>query len=368
MRILHLISEKTWRGGEQQAAYLIEELQRHGVENFVGCRKGSRFEAYAQRMQIPYVTLSFSKVFPFASATKLKNYVNSHHIQLMHLHTSHAHTLGVLAHVLGAKAELVLSRRVEFEIGRNPLSQFKYNYSGIRRILCVSDSVRQQMAASIKDSGKCVTVYSGINLEAFEQYTRQNATYLRRKYSIPTDHLLIGNVSALDKHKDYYTFLDTVKLLKESGVKARYFAIGSGPLEQEIKQYAAVLGLAADVIFTGFVSNVKEILPELDLFLFTTVKEGLGSSVLDAFACSVPVVATEAGGIPEMVKHGITGLLAPIRRPDLLAQQVLQVLQNSTLRNSLTENARQEVLKFSKEHTAQRTLAVYKEILEVSKI
>jgi glycosyltransferase involved in cell wall biosynthesis len=362
MRVLHLVSEKTWRGGEQQIAYLIEELQKLGVENFVGCRQGSAFEAYCKQKSISFVALPFSKLSPLTSALKLKHYVNKHQIGVIHMHTSHAHTIGVLTHLLGAKASLVLSRRVEFPIGQNPFSQFKYNYKGISCILCVSDKVRQVMAASIKDSSKCVTVYSGINLEAYQQFNRSNASYLRRTYHIPSDCLLIGNVSALDKHKDYFTFLDVAALLKQQGLRAKYLAIGSGRLEQEIKQYASQLGLQEDVIFTGFVTNVKEILPELDLFLFTTIKEGLGSSVLDAFACGVPVVATAAGGIPEMVQDGATGMLAPVKRADLLAQKVLQVVQSPKLRNQLVQNASEKVQLFTKEVTALQTLEVYKEI------
>jgi L-malate glycosyltransferase len=363
MRVLHIASEKSWRGGEQQIAYLIEELQQQHVENFVACRRESAFEAYCLKKGIPHVSLSFAKhLLPFA-AHQLKEYANTNHIQLMHLHSSLAHTLAVLSHLLGAKADLILSRRVEFNIGRNPLSTFKYNYSGVKRILCVANNVRKVMSESIADGSKCVTVHSGINLEDFKCYNKQSATYLRSKYKIPQGTLLIGNVSAIDKFKDYYTYLDTILLLKRSGIKAKYFAIGSGALEQEIKAYAKKLNLQEDVIFTGFLNNVSEVLPELDLFLITTLKEGLVNSVLNAFACGTPVVATAAGGIPEMVEDGVTGMLAPLKSPEVLAQKCLQVLQNPELRQRLVENASQKVLEFTKQRTALKTLAVYEEVL-----
>ena len=365
MRVLHLVSEKTWRGGEQQVAYLVAELQRHQVESFVACPRGSAFEAHCRQHHIPYLALSFSKLRLLGDALKLKAYIDRHRIQLVHMHSSLAHTLGVLAHTLGARADLVLSRRVEFSIGRNPFSTFKYNYSGIKRIICVSESVRRQLAASIQDGSKCVTIYSGIDLKKATLEASRKEDFLRSTYHIPQDLKLIGNVSALDRHKDYFTFLETAKILKESGVKAKYFAIGSGPLEAEIKEYAERLGLRDDVVFTGFLKNAKAVLAELEVFLFTTLKEGIGSTVLDAFASKVPVVSTSAGGVPEIVRHGHTGLLAPLRDATALAAHVQQVLRDAQLREHLVEQAYQLVLTFTQERTAIKTLAVYQEIIEL---
>ncbi|WP_242926660.1 glycosyltransferase family 4 protein [Pontibacter vulgaris] len=363
MRVLHLISEKSWRGGEQQAAFLIEELARQHVESFVACRPGSAFEKYCQQRNVPYIALSFSKLAVLATAQKLKKYVNEHQVQLIHMHSSLAHTLGVATHVLGAKAGLILSRRVEFSIGKNPFSLFKYNYKGIRRIICVSDCVRDLMAKNVNDPAKCVTVHSGIDMNRFKSVKKGATNFLHTKYNIAPGNLLIGNVSAIDKHKDYYTFLQTAKLLKEQGIKASYFAIGTGSLEEEIKAYAVELGLQQDVIFTGFIKNIDQALPELDLFLFTTIKEGLGTAVLDAFACQVPVVASNVGGIPEMVKDGVTGFLAAPQHPKEFAAQALKIIHNPELRNTFVANASASLTRFTSTHTALETLKIYKQVI-----
>ncbi|NDK56123.1 glycosyltransferase family 4 protein [Pontibacter fetidus] len=365
MRILQLVSEKSWRGGEQQVAYLLEELRRLGITCHVCCRKGSAFEEYCRQNGFPYIALSFNKIFPIPTALQLKDYINKHHIELVHMQASHAHTIGVLAHKLGANCKLVLSRRVEFPIGSSFLSKYKYNYHGIKRIICISERVRDVLAKSIKDSSKCVTVYSGINLDRFKDLPTIKTDYLRRTYNIPANNLLIGNISAIDVHKDYFTFLETAKLLKEKGVKATYFAIGTGKLEQEVKKYATDLGLWENVVFTGFLKNVHQVMPELDMFVFTTIKEGLGTTVLDAFASRVPVVASATGGIPEMVEDGVTGMLAPVKQPAIFAEKALQLINNPDLRNAIVANASQRVRKFAKEETALHTLAIYKDILSV---
>ncbi|MBJ6117251.1 glycosyltransferase family 4 protein [Pontibacter sp. BT310] len=365
MRILQLVSERSWRGGEQQVAYLLEELRRLGITCHICCRKGSAFEEYCKQNDFPYIALPFTKVFPIPTALQLKNYINKHQIQLVHMQASHAHTIGVLAHMLGANCDLVLSRRVEFPIGSSFLSNYKYNYKGIKRIICISERVREVLAQSIEDGSKCVTVYSGINLDRFKDLPATKTNYLRRTYHIPEDKLLIGNISAIDVHKDYFTYLETAKLLKEQGVKAIYLAIGTGKLEQEVKKYAADIGLSDDVVFTGFIKNVHQVMPELDMFIFTTIKEGLGTTVLDAFACRVPVVASATGGIPEMVEDGVTGMLAPIKQPAVFAEKALLLIQQPVLRESIVANASQKVLKFSKEETALHTLAIYKDIMSI---
>lgn len=363
MKVLHLVSEKTWRGGEQQVAYLIEELEKHSVESHVICRKGSSFEKYCQQHGLPHLALSFSKVFPFPTASGIMQYANKHQVDIIHMHTSHAHTVGVLAHLAGAKARLILSRRVEFAIGQNLFSRFKYNYQGIERILCVSEKVRTLMADSIKDASKCTVVYDGISLERFKQYDKTNSNFLKRSFSIDPQYKLIGTVAAIDNDKDYYTFLDAAKIIKEAHVKAKFIIVGTGPLKNEIEQYAAAIGLSQDVVFTGFINNVNEVLPEFDLFLFTSLKEGLGSTILDAFACRVPVISTNVGGIPEMILHGESGFLVPIKQPELIAKYALELLQKPELISKFTQNAAQKVLQFTKEKTAERTLAVYKEVL-----
>ena len=363
MKILHLSSEKSWRGGEQQIAYLIGELSQQGVKNIVACRKNSAFESYCQTEDIPYYSLPFSNSLDIKTAAGLKKICRSESPSLMHLHSSKSHGVAVLSGWMGNPAPLVLSRRVDFPLKNNWLSRKKYNSLKIRKILCVSDAIKEIVQKSIAEPQKAVTVYSGIDLNKFSSLA---GNYLRSHYKIPENHYLVGNTSAIAPHKDYYTFVNTIEELEKNNLPAVYFIIGTGPLEQEIKAYAAAKGLEKKIIFTGFLNNLPEILPELDLFLMTSVTEGLGTSILDAFACKVPVVATAAGGIPEIVKHEETGLLAPVGNSHQLADEVLRLLQNPELRGKFTANAFERVKQFDKKITAAQTLEVYQQVIKES--
>lgn len=362
MTILHLSSEKTWRGGEQQIAYLIQELNSRGINNLVACRKGSAFETHCRQQEIPYFSLPFSNSLDLRTALGLRRICTKAGIDLMHLHSSKSHGVAVLSAWLGNSTPMVLSRRVDFPLKRNWLSQKKYNHPGIRKIVCVSDAIKEIVQKDIAEPTKAITIYSGIDLQKFS--TEESSRHLRQQYNIPDDHWIIGNTAAIASHKDYYTFVDTAAILSEQQFPAYFFIIGNGPQEENIKAYVQEKGLQDKIIFTGFLNNIPSILPELDLFLMTSKTEGLGTSLLDAFASKVPVVATAAGGIPEIVKHEQSGLLTNVGDSHQLAIEVVRIFQDTALRAKTVEGAWELVKKFDKRITADKTLALYHKILD----
>ena len=361
MNILHLSSESTWRGGEQQIAYLLEEAEKKGIKPIIACKKDSSFEAYAKAQNWLYFSLPFKNSLDIATAWQLKKVCRKMHIDIMHLHSSISHGIAVLSNSLGNPSELVLSRRVDFPLKTNSLSQWKYNHHAIKKIICVSDKIRDVVIGKIKNQAKVVTVHSGIDLHKFKPGSHLNT--LRNRYNFPASTKMIGNTSAIADQKDYFTFVDTAEVLLKENSDLKFLIIGEGPLKSQIENYISSKNLQNDVLFTGFLHNIAEVLPELDIFLITSKTEGLGTSILDAFASKIPVVATDAGGIPEIVWHERTGLLAPVQDSKALANQVKIILMDAELKGSLTKTAFSFVQQFSKEKTAEKTIKIYQEIL-----
>ncbi len=362
MKILHISSPKSWRGGEQQLAYLIEELRQQEAEQLIMCPVGSEMEMYCKKQGYPYITYHkrFS-VNPLV-AIKIKRICRQHSIDLIHTHDSHSHTFACLAALLGNKPPIIVSRRVDFPIKNTRLSHWKYNHPNVARILCVSKFIKALITPAINAPEKIEVVYSGVNLSRFPY---QASGLLRKAYNIPSDQLIIANVAAIAPHKDYFTFVDTVAVLVKANIPAQFLIIGGdGGEEVAIRAYIKQKKLTKHITFTGFRNDIPKILPEIDILLFTSKTEGLGTTVLDAFTCNVPVVATQAGGIPEMVIHEKTGLMANVKAPNELAQNVIQLINNSTLRNKLVNSAYEKLNEFKKETTALQTLKIYKEILK----
>lgn len=358
MRILHLSSEQTWRGGEQQIAYLIEELRLQNIESTVVLRAGSAFEEHCRKFGIDFVTASFRNEFDLKTAFIIKKTAQQKSIDVVHIHTGKSHGLAVLAAKLGMETPLVLSKRTDHPIKPNWFSRYKFNFAQIQKILCVSKKIKQIIDPDLRESSRSMTIYSGIDLTKFKFETKN---YFHDFFKLERNIRFVGNTAAISDHKDYFTFVNTAEKVCERDSLVRFLIIGGGPMEAEIRDYVRSKNLADKVLFTGFLNNLNEVLFNLDVFLITSKEEGLGTSILDAHACGVPVVATRAGGIPEIVIDGKTGALCEIGDAANLARAV-----QARLEDRETFQAKEFVKGFSKQATATNTLAVYRDILKAN--
>lgn len=358
MNIVHLSAEKTWRGGEQQIAYLIEELNKLNQNQLVICRKNSAFELYCKEQNIPHKSLKFKNQFDINSSIQIKNICKSFRADVMHLHSSHAHAVAVWSYYLGNPTPMVLSRKVDFPVSKNFLSKIKYNCEGIKKIICVSNAIKDIMQKSIEKKSKLEVVYDGIDLEKFQN---SDKNYLRKEFNISADKIIIANTSALADHKDYPTFIKAIKYLK-GRINAQYFIIGDGPLNDEIKNLAKIEGLENDIIFTGFRNDIKYILPSIQYFVLCSKSEGLGSSILDAYAAQVPVICTDAGGIKE-IAYSNTAMINKVGDYQQIAESIIHLINNREHEQILVQNAYEYVQAFDKRNMASKTLEVYKQAL-----
>lgn len=356
--VLHVSTAMSWRGGEQQLTYLAAELRMHGLRQYVLCAQGSAVEEWCIANNIPYFSARKRSSFDVFFAKRIAQICRSNDIRIVHTHDSHAHSFAVYAAALfGNKARVVVSRRVDFPVSRNPLSRFKYNHSSVARILCVSDTIRRITEPAVKDSSLLVTVHSGVDLSRFEGKTSRGI--LHREFSLPAGCKLVLNVSALAPHKDFTTFVEVAAVLCARDSAYRFIIIGEGEEREVITELIKQKGLEEKVLLAGFRNDIPDVLPDGGLMLMTSETEGLGTTILDAFACRVPVVATAAGGIPEIVIHEKTGLLSDVKDVPGLARNVERVFQDPDLRRRLIDGASQHLTHFSKASTAAATLLQY---------
>jgi glycosyltransferase involved in cell wall biosynthesis len=357
MRILHVSSAKSWRGGEQQVAYLVNALTKAGVEQQLACREdGELF----RRMQGQCELIPYKKVsaLNLQFAIRLKRYAKC--VDIVHVHDSHAHTAAYIAALLGSNTPVVVHRRVDFPIGKSRLSLNKYNHDSIARILCVSDLIKHVVQERLREPQKATTVYSGVDVNRFAP----SSSALHELLNIPTTTKLVGNSSALADHKDYPTFLRTAAKVLESHNNVHFVVFGDGEERNTIEQQAKELGIDDKLHLTGFRNDLQKLLPCLDVFFMPSKTEGLGTSILDAFAAKIPVVATRAGGIPEIVLHNKTGLLGEVGNETTLSQHLLRILNDAALSHTLIAGAQTHLASFSVAAMGNKTLSIYREILK----
>jgi len=357
MRILHLSSERTWRGGEQQIAYLMRVLAQNGVENVLAARRGSEMASrYPEAVLLP-----FRGEWDLATAWGIKRLVEERGVDLVHAHTGHGHTLAVLAAQFGMKVPVVVSKRTDYPVKDNAFSRWKFNHSAVKRYLCVSDKIREILGRDLTHPTIARTVHSGIDIGRFPSAPKVD---VRTLAGLPAQARVVVSTAAISPQKDYGTFVRVAEATRIHHPNLHYVICGEGPSETEIKALVREKKLEDTVHFIGFRRDLPDFLGSADVFLITSREEGLGTSILDAFAVRLPVVATAAGGIPEIVRHGETGLLAPVGDHAMLATHVENtVFVAGNLRSQTVARARQLAEEFSFERTGAKTLENYRELL-----
>ncbi len=359
--VLHLDDARTWRGGQQQVLYLHRGLLREGCDSTVVCPEGSALAQRIQREGLPVWELPLRGVAMLSSLWRLAQRARRQGA-LLHAHTAHTHTLGLLCCHLRGEIPLLVSRRVDFPIRDGVLNRLKYGSARVRLYLAISSGVEEALL-SVGVSGEHIRrVASGIDLTRFHELSRDEEWL--ESLGLPVGRKLVGSIAALVPHKDQMTLLRAFGRLLRMGVDAQLVILGEGPQRTRLEELREQLGLTERVLFPGFVKEPLTYAACFDLFVLTSVEEGLGTAILDAMAMRQAVVATAAGGIPDAVVDRETGRLLPPKDIEGLAHAMASLLKDPALARRYGEAGRKRVEEhFEIQRTVSLTLAAYREVL-----
>ena len=367
LTVLHIDTERTWRGGEQQMCYLALGLKAVGHSAPVVCRPGSECETRAASFGLDVHPVAVRGDVALVAAHRLARLIDRLGVDIVHAHTSRAHLAAVLAKRFSRRKPLcVVHRRVDFSIHKLPcrISGLKYRW-GVDRYIAITQAVKSVMVADGIPSDQIDIIHSSTDLSRFEGIERQPG--LRTELGIPEDALLVGNVAALVGHKGQAFLLDAAAQVLKQCPKAFFLILGEGELRSDLEAQAESLGISDRIRMPGFRSDVPQCMAELDVFCMSSWGEGMGSVVLEAMAMRRPIVVTDAGGLVEVITNQKDGLVVPARDADALAKAMVQLLTHSSLAHRLAEAARQTVeTRFSKESMVEHTLALYKRLLSAT--
>jgi glycosyltransferase involved in cell wall biosynthesis len=354
---LHIDSERTWRGGEQQALYLTTGLRSRGHAVTIACPPCSPLAERARAAGIEVAEVRMRGEADFLAVLALRRLIRRGKFDIVHMHTSHAHALGCAAAALARRGRCIVSRRVDFGIAMNVISGFKYHH-GVDRFIAISEAVKRVLVQGGVDERRVAVVHSGIDLASFEEVPPGD---FRREFSVPDDAPAIGNVAHMADHKGQRYLVAAVPKVLAAEPRARFFIVGDGELRGALEAQVRELDVSHAVTFTGFRTDVPQWLGFFDL---SSHREGLCTSVLDALAMRKPVVVSAAGGLPEIVRHEVNGLLVPPRDPDALAAAIVRLLRDRELGRRLGEAGRRTVeAEFSADAMVDGTLRVYDEVM-----
>jgi glycosyltransferase involved in cell wall biosynthesis len=325
MNILELNFEKSWRGGERQTIYNIHGLLSKSIKVGLVCRKGFRLEEEAKKT--PCFVAAFNNVFQvfWFLCTAAKNY------DVLHAQTSHILTYCLLSKPFHRK-RIVFSRRVDFKPS-GALTKWKYLNTDC--IVAVSNGVKNTIEAFC--GREDIEVITDVAVK--KETNTLDAETLRQQFNIPPSKLIIGSIAALDKHKDPLTLIEAIKTLKQKCNDFVVLHFGNGPLFDVCRKKIEEHQLSDTYFLVGFKDNVEQYFSLFNVFVLTSIEEGLGSSVLDAFLYKVPVVSTRAGGLKELVGEG-RGIACNIQSPNEVASAIHHALsENEEAKQRRTNNA-----------------------------
>jgi glycosyltransferase involved in cell wall biosynthesis len=254
---------------------------------------------------------------------------------------------------------------VEYSIYRNSffgLNRFKYR-SMADAYIAISDRVRQVLVSDGVPEQMIRVVPSGVLVDP----GKVDPNGLMAEFGFGRDHRILLSVAHLTPEKGHDVLLRAMKRVLDRTPAARLMIVGDGRGRAGLETLADRLGIRQSVLFTGFRDDVTAFFGLAEVFISSSTAEGLGSSVLDALAAGVPVVATAVGGIPEVIVDGKTGILVPPSEPRALAQGIIAQLERADRAREMAARGRAVLReRFSVEKMVSGTLQVYRELLSDS--
>jgi glycosyltransferase involved in cell wall biosynthesis len=355
MRTAHLDTGRSWRGGQAQVLRLMEGLAARGHATLLLAPAGPLLErAHARGLE----TLRWSPAgeLDLLAALGAARALRRFRADVAHCHSAHAHAVGVPAAVM-AGVPVVVSRRVDFEVAAHPLSRLKYRLP-VDRYLCISRGVMEVMRRGGIADARLALVPSGIELPAAGA-ERPRAAELRALIGAAPGTPVVGTVAALAPHKDHANLLQAAATVVARRPEVRFAWVGEGECRAALERQRAALGLERHVHLLGFRADALGLLAQFTVFALSSYLEGLCTSLLDAQALGVPIVATAVGGVPDLVVHGESGWLVPGRDPAALAGALLEALDGEHERLRRAGRARESVAGFSVDRMVERTIEQY---------
>ena len=365
-KVFYLITELSTGGAQTALLHLLERLDRQRFSPVVATYYNAQAEIgeRIRSLSVSVVDLGMPVKWRLDAFDRLYRSLRSEKPALTHTFLFHANVPGrILGRLAGVPAIISSERTMEMEgIARRRMNRWTARYAD--RIVCVSN----QVAAFAEDqigipSEKVVVIPNGVDQASFIGLPEK--IQAKRDLGFPFNKTLIGSVGRLDPVKGYLQLIEAFAALDPEKRDLHLALIGDGPQRDELEELCRSLGISGCVTFTGYQTGIPSYMAALDIFTLSSHFEGLPNAVLEAMAAGLPVVATAAGGIPDAVLDGETGLLVPPNQPKQLAEALDRMICNPELRARYGQAGRERVqAHFSVEHMVAETERLYTLLLK----
>ncbi|MFA5138710.1 MAG: glycosyltransferase family 4 protein [Elusimicrobiota bacterium] len=357
MNLLYLSEATGWSGGANQVWLTSREFVRRGHRVAVACPEGELSQRLAAA-GIPVLPLAISQDYDLRSAWRVARYAWDLGIDVVHAHHPRAHAVGLLSTALGRRAPLVVTRRVLFPVQRNPFSRLKYRSRWVARYIAVCKPIADRLVEAGVEAGRIAVIPSGVDMKRWEASRRaRNGIEGRRPWTVT----MVGHYASFKGHE---VLLEAAGRVLKDIPDARFLLVGRDT--EKLFDRIRRSGLSASVEPMGARTDVDDILSRTHLFVMPSLMEGIGSALIEALAAGVPAVASDVGGLPEVVEHGVSGVLVPPGNSAALAGAIAGTLQHYPEALAMAEHGHERAERlFSIEAVVTRLEELYAQVCGV---
>ncbi len=349
IKVLEMESSKGWGGQEKRTVRLVNNLPKNEFEVFWAVEKNSILYEKKDEIKATLLTYKLNRIYNLVTIFKLIRLVNSKKIDIISTHSGKDSWIGDIVGLF-TKAKVVRVRHLILPI-KSP-----YSYNLADKVVTVSNQVKEYLNSAGVKKEKLLNIYTGIDTNRFNPEIQYD---LRKELNLSNDTVLIGIVAVLRGAKQHIKLIETFSKINHDNVKL--LIIGEGPMKEEIETCISNNNLKDKVLMLGHREDVHLLLPNLDMFCLPSRHEALGTSLLEAQSCGVPVLGSNVGGIPEALCHGQTGYL--FDDFDDLEKKISELLENKEKLQEFKNNSRKFILeKFSVEKMMEDTKKLYREL------
>jgi len=369
IHILHVIGGNEVGGAEEHVLTLCKGLDKTLFTPSLICLCEGPLHNLAVSQGLPEDTIAMSNPLDLRVIPRLIRLMREKQVDIVHTHGSRANLTARLA---ARWLNLPIITTVHSSLAQDYLNRFKAGLALTldrlttplaSRIITISNFLQPEVKK--RGARRTTTIYNGIDPARFAGLELVDNIYqaLGFEPGIP----LVGTIGRLHPVKGHRFFLEAAHLVSQTHPKVKFLIVGSGPLEDELRRLAQELGLEDRVVFTGYYPEIQRLLAIMDVVTLPSISEGMGLVLLEAMYFAKPVVATQVGGIPELVKHKESGLLVPPEDPMLLAAAISQLLDDKVLAARLGANGQRSFQDFSVDKMIERTQNLYLEVFSEKK-
>jgi glycosyltransferase involved in cell wall biosynthesis len=358
---LHIDTQRTWRGGQRQVLLTVLGLRERGYRSALVAHPDGEL---AKRLSEGHdlIKLAPRTEVDLHAGWRLSRIIKDLKPDVVHAHDPHAvaaASLGLAFNTSMVRCPpLLASRRVAFHLKGNAFSRWKYHQ--VDCFIAASDYIHKVLFDDGIAASKIVTVHEGIDIHRIQIEPVAN---IHAELWLPVHAPIVGATGALTAEKGHRHLIDAAAAIVRDVPDARFVILGEGDHRPQLERQIKELHLEKHVFLPGFREDVLGFLRAFDLFVMPSLAEGLGTSLLDAMAAAKATVASNTGGIPEVVVDGETGLLVPPRDHHALAHAISTLLKDQALRARMGAAGLERVQRiFSAERMVERTLEVYRSL------